>query len=145
MSMERITIIATTTFQDFCANKYKYYKQWLSEKPMNGLWNTFFLSCTPIVQNASFFLLLCTDYIILQKVTISDTRCALFGSASKLQTEFWQTFWCMARWVFVFSFCRGMMDEEGNQFVAYFLPNEDTMRKRKRDFEEDIDFMPEEL
>ncbi|KAL2096704.1 hypothetical protein ACEWY4_008852 [Coilia grayii] len=40
---------------------------------------------------------------------------------------------------------RGMMDEEGNQFVAYFLPNEDTMRKRKRDFEEDIDFMPEEL
>uniref|UniRef100_A0A671LDX7 RNA polymerase II-associated factor 1 homolog n=1 Tax=Sinocyclocheilus anshuiensis TaxID=1608454 RepID=A0A671LDX7_9TELE len=24
---------------------------------------------------------------------------------------------------------RGMMDEEGNQFVAYFLPNEDTMRK----------------
>ncbi|XP_012691657.1 RNA polymerase II-associated factor 1 homolog [Clupea harengus] len=40
---------------------------------------------------------------------------------------------------------RGMMDEEGNQFVAYFLPNEETMRKRKRDVEEDIDYMPEEL
>uniref|UniRef100_A0A8C6KGL7 RNA polymerase II-associated factor 1 homolog n=1 Tax=Nothobranchius furzeri TaxID=105023 RepID=A0A8C6KGL7_NOTFU len=40
---------------------------------------------------------------------------------------------------------RGMMDEEGNQFVAYFLPNEDTLRKRKRDFEEGLDFMPEDL
>ncbi|XP_006627650.1 RNA polymerase II-associated factor 1 homolog [Lepisosteus oculatus] len=40
---------------------------------------------------------------------------------------------------------RGMMDEEGNQFVAYFLPNDDTMRKRKRDFEEDLDYSPEEV
>lgn len=40
---------------------------------------------------------------------------------------------------------RGMMDEEGNQFVAYFLPNEDTIRKRKRDFEEGLDYMPEDL
>uniref|UniRef100_A0A8C9S2Z2 RNA polymerase II-associated factor 1 homolog n=1 Tax=Scleropages formosus TaxID=113540 RepID=A0A8C9S2Z2_SCLFO len=40
---------------------------------------------------------------------------------------------------------RGMMDEEGNQFVAYFLPNDDTMRKRKRDLEEDLDYMPEEV
>ncbi|XP_056329860.1 RNA polymerase II-associated factor 1 homolog [Danio aesculapii] len=40
---------------------------------------------------------------------------------------------------------RGMMDEEGNQFVAYFLPNEDTMRKRKRDVEEELDYMPEEM
>ncbi|CAJ1065226.1 RNA polymerase II-associated factor 1 homolog isoform X1 [Xyrichtys novacula] len=40
---------------------------------------------------------------------------------------------------------RGMMDEEGNQFVAYFLPNEDTIRKRKRDFEEGMDYMPEDL
>ncbi|XP_051536053.1 RNA polymerase II-associated factor 1 homolog [Myxocyprinus asiaticus] len=40
---------------------------------------------------------------------------------------------------------RGMMDEEGNQFVAYFLPNEDTMRKRKRDVEEDLEFMPDEV
>uniref|UniRef100_A0A3B1IKM0 RNA polymerase II-associated factor 1 homolog n=1 Tax=Astyanax mexicanus TaxID=7994 RepID=A0A3B1IKM0_ASTMX len=40
---------------------------------------------------------------------------------------------------------RGMMDEEGNQFVAYFLPNEDTLRKRKRDVEEEMDYMPEEL
>lgn len=40
---------------------------------------------------------------------------------------------------------RGMMDEEGNQFVAYFLPNEDTMRKRKRDVDEDLDYMPDEL
>lgn len=38
-----------------------------------------------------------------------------------------------------------MMDEEGNQFVAYFLPNEDTLRKRKRDVEEEVDYMPEDL
>ncbi|XP_071783414.1 RNA polymerase II-associated factor 1 homolog [Centroberyx gerrardi] len=40
---------------------------------------------------------------------------------------------------------RGMMDEEGNQFVAYFLPNEETLRKRKRDVDEELDYMPEEL
>ncbi|XP_017578896.1 RNA polymerase II-associated factor 1 homolog [Pygocentrus nattereri] len=40
---------------------------------------------------------------------------------------------------------RGMMDEEGNQFVAYFLPNEDTIRKRKRDVDEELDYMPDEL
>uniref|UniRef100_A0A8C5MQP2 RNA polymerase II-associated factor 1 homolog n=1 Tax=Leptobrachium leishanense TaxID=445787 RepID=A0A8C5MQP2_9ANUR len=40
---------------------------------------------------------------------------------------------------------RGMMDEEGNQFVAYFLPGEETMRKRKRDQEECLDYMPEEI
>ncbi|XP_038642014.1 RNA polymerase II-associated factor 1 homolog [Scyliorhinus canicula] len=40
---------------------------------------------------------------------------------------------------------RGMMDEEGNQFVAYFLPNEDTIKKRKRDNEECIDYMPEDV
>ncbi|KAK2881753.1 hypothetical protein QQF64_008198 [Cirrhinus molitorella] len=40
---------------------------------------------------------------------------------------------------------RGMMDEEGNQFVAYFLPNEDTMRKRKRDVDEDLEYMPDEV
>ncbi|XP_058882652.1 RNA polymerase II-associated factor 1 homolog [Acipenser ruthenus] len=40
---------------------------------------------------------------------------------------------------------RGMMDEEGNQFVAYFLPHEETMGKRKRDVEEEIDYMPEEV
>ncbi|PWA22111.1 RNA polymerase II-associated factor 1 homolog isoform X1 [Gambusia affinis] len=40
---------------------------------------------------------------------------------------------------------RGMMDEEGNQFVAYFLPNEETLRKRKRDVDEGVDYMPEDL
>ncbi|XP_067102840.1 RNA polymerase II-associated factor 1 homolog [Osmerus mordax] len=40
---------------------------------------------------------------------------------------------------------RGMMDEEGNQFVAYFLPNEETLRKRKRDVDEELDYMPEDL
>uniref|UniRef100_A0A3Q2YHP7 RNA polymerase II-associated factor 1 homolog n=1 Tax=Hippocampus comes TaxID=109280 RepID=A0A3Q2YHP7_HIPCM len=40
---------------------------------------------------------------------------------------------------------RGMMDEEGNQFVAYFLPNEDTLRKRKRDCDEGLDYMPDDL
>lgn len=37
------------------------------------------------------------------------------------------------------------MDEEGNQFVAYFLPNEETIRKRKRDSEEGVDYMAEDL
>ncbi|KAA8594085.1 RNA polymerase II-associated factor 1 homolog [Etheostoma spectabile] len=40
---------------------------------------------------------------------------------------------------------RGMMDEEGNQFVAYFLPHEETIRKRKRDCDEGMDYMPEDL
>ncbi|NXB23212.1 PAF1 factor, partial [Rhagologus leucostigma] len=39
----------------------------------------------------------------------------------------------------------GMMDEEGNQFVAYFLPVEETLRKRKRDQEEDVDYAPEDV
>lgn len=37
------------------------------------------------------------------------------------------------------------MDEEGNQFVAYFLPVEETLRKRKRDQEEEIDYAPEDV
>lgn len=37
------------------------------------------------------------------------------------------------------------MDEEGNQFVAYFLPHEETLRKRKRDVEESMDYMPDDL
>ncbi|XP_043845229.1 RNA polymerase II-associated factor 1 homolog [Dromiciops gliroides] len=40
---------------------------------------------------------------------------------------------------------RGMMDEEGNQFVAYFLPGEETMRKRKRDQEEEMDYAPDDV
>ncbi|XP_062996897.1 RNA polymerase II-associated factor 1 homolog [Elgaria multicarinata webbii] len=40
---------------------------------------------------------------------------------------------------------RGMMDEEGNQFVAYFLPVDDTMRKRKRDQDEEMDYAPEDI
>ena len=37
-----------------------------------------------------------------------------------------------------------MVDEEGDQFVAYFLPTEDTRKKRKRDVEEEMDYSPEE-
>uniref|UniRef100_A0A8C8DVU1 RNA polymerase II-associated factor 1 homolog n=1 Tax=Oryzias sinensis TaxID=183150 RepID=A0A8C8DVU1_9TELE len=40
---------------------------------------------------------------------------------------------------------RGMMDEEGNQFVAYFLPHEDTLRKRKRDSEEGVEYMADDV
>ena len=36
------------------------------------------------------------------------------------------------------------MDESGEQFVAYFLPTEDTMKKRKRDAEEEVDYRDEE-
>jgi len=37
-----------------------------------------------------------------------------------------------------------MVDEEGDQFVAYFLPTTDTLKKRKRDLEEEIEYDPEE-
>ncbi|KAM8952579.1 RNA polymerase II-associated factor 1 homolog [Pelodytes ibericus] len=40
---------------------------------------------------------------------------------------------------------RGMMDEEGNQFVAYFLPGDETMRKRKRDQDEGLDYMADDI
>ena len=35
---------------------------------------------------------------------------------------------------------RGVMDESGEQFVAYFLPTEETMEKRQEDFRRDVDF-----
>lgn len=37
------------------------------------------------------------------------------------------------------------MDEEGNQFVAYFLPVEETLKKRKRDQEEEMDYAPDDV
>eukprot|EP00058_Branchiostoma_floridae_P021112 XP_002606602.1 hypothetical protein BRAFLDRAFT_209622 [Branchiostoma floridae] len=39
---------------------------------------------------------------------------------------------------------RGMVDEEGDQFVGYFLPVEETVTKRKREEESEVDYMPEE-
>lgn len=84
-------------------------------------------------------------------------RCGGGGGESATQWVlfYFDSFLCLwiSSWVFLgfFSNCvcvflhRGMMDEEGNQFVAYFLPNEDTLRKRKRDMEEEMDYMPEEL
>ncbi|KAH7934339.1 hypothetical protein HPB49_025009 [Dermacentor silvarum] len=39
---------------------------------------------------------------------------------------------------------RGVMDESGEQFVAYFLPTEDTIKKRKRDAEEGMDYMDDD-
>lgn len=35
---------------------------------------------------------------------------------------------------------RGMVDESGDQFVAYFLPTEDTLEKRRRDIEGEVDY-----
>lgn len=40
--------------------------------------------------------------------------------------------------------CRGAVDESGEQFVAYFLPTEETMDKRKRDSDDNVDYAPEE-
>ncbi|CAK9301282.1 unnamed protein product [Gordionus sp. m RMFG-2023] len=40
---------------------------------------------------------------------------------------------------------RGMMDESGNQFVAYFLPTDKTLQKFDNDLEENVDFTPEEV
>ena len=39
---------------------------------------------------------------------------------------------------------RGAVDESGQQFVAYFLPTEETMRKRKVDFEEGVNYNPDQ-
>jgi len=39
--------------------------------------------------------------------------------------------WCMNR---------GMVDESGDQFVAYFLPTEETLEKRRRDVEGEVDY-----
>ncbi|VDN03370.1 unnamed protein product [Thelazia callipaeda] len=38
---------------------------------------------------------------------------------------------------------RGMMDEEGEQFVTYFLPSKETLSKRMKDTEEGIEFDPD--
>ena len=45
---------------------------------------------------------------------------------------------------FFLSSCRGMVDASGDQFVAYFLPSKDTIRKRKRDQEGETEYMEEE-
>ena len=37
-----------------------------------------------------------------------------------------------------------MVDEAGEQFVAYFVPTEETVGKRKRDDEEGLNYKPEE-
>jgi RNA polymerase II-associated factor 1 len=36
--------------------------------------------------------------------------------------------------------CRGLVDKSGEQFVAYFLPTEETLRKRRRDEQHEIDY-----
>ena len=40
---------------------------------------------------------------------------------------------------------RGVMDESGEQFVAYFLPTEETMEKRAKDFTEGKDYDDEQV
>lgn len=39
---------------------------------------------------------------------------------------------------------RGVVDDSGEQFVAYFLPTEDTMKKRKRDSENGVEYDDED-
>ena len=41
-------------------------------------------------------------------------------------------------------FVRGMVDESGDQFVAYFLPTDETLGKRKRDADDGISYAPED-
>lgn len=38
-------------------------------------------------------------------------------------------------------FSRGVMDESGEQFVAYCLPTEDTIQKRRRDATENVPYL----
>lgn len=37
-----------------------------------------------------------------------------------------------------------MVDDQGEQFVAYFLPTEETLGKRKRDAEIGVEYEPED-
>ncbi|KAF6204813.1 hypothetical protein GE061_018975 [Apolygus lucorum] len=39
---------------------------------------------------------------------------------------------------------RGVMDESGEQFVAYFLPTDNTLEKRRRDFTNGVDYEDDE-
>ncbi|KAJ8983906.1 hypothetical protein NQ317_006710 [Molorchus minor] len=39
---------------------------------------------------------------------------------------------------------RGVMDESGEQFVAYFLPTEETLQKRREDFANEIPYQDDE-
>jgi RNA polymerase II-associated factor 1 len=43
-----------------------------------------------------------------------------------------------------FFFFRGVMDESGEQFVAYFLPTEETLGKRREDFANEIPYQDDE-
>ena len=36
------------------------------------------------------------------------------------------------------------MDESGEQFVAYFLPTEETLEKRRKDFQEEVEYKDSE-
>lgn len=38
---------------------------------------------------------------------------------------------------------RGVMDESGEQFVAYFMPTEETLRKRREDAENRVEYQDE--
>ena len=39
----------------------------------------------------------------------------------------------------------GMVDVQGDQFVAYFLPEKETLRKRKRDQDEEREYTEEDV
>lgn len=41
-------------------------------------------------------------------------------------------------------FCRGMMDENNEQFVAYFLPTTETIGKRKEDDKAAVNYRDDE-
>lgn len=47
-------------------------------------------------------------------------------------------------WFLLLFVDRGMVDASGDQFVAYFLPSNETLGKRKRDQETATDYMDEE-
>ena len=38
------------------------------------------------------------------------------------------------------AFLRGMIDQSGEQFVAYFLPTEETLAKRRRDDKNEVEY-----
>ena len=63
------------------------------------------------------------QWYIIELQVIFDTDPAPSGVSTHMQNEM------MAQ-----AMIRGVMDESGEQFVAYFLPTNDTLEKRQADF-----------
>ncbi|PRD21569.1 UNVERIFIED_CONTAM: paf1 [Trichonephila clavipes] len=56
-----------------------------------------------------------------------------------------QKLWALKKLDNKVSVQRGVVDDSGEQFVAYFLPAEETMKKRKRDAESGVEYDDDDI